>query len=631
MYHEFFGLRQAPFKITPDTRLFFPGGSRGEILQALLYAIESGEGIIKVVGEVGSGKTMLCRMLEVRLSESIEIVYLPNPSLSPEDILHAIALELGLTVDPVASRIHVMQALHQRLLERHAANQRVVVFVEEAQAMPLATLEEIRLLSNLETQSDKLLQIVLFGQPELDRNLNVRHIRQLRERITHSFTLPPLSTEDTQQYVRFRMSAVGYRGPDVFDRAAYRAINDASQGLTRRVNILADKCLLAAFAENTHNVTKRHAAKAIADSEIRRRRSRRTPALAVAAGLAVAGLGLGWYVLQQGLVDPAAPGSSAIARLITITRPEQAPETAVQTVATAPSPVAEAISGPSVAESDTDTDAAPAQASSSSEAEAPVVSDTAVIASASASESDGGDSPAVSEAAVASASRDMRTESDAMQSDAAAPRTGRAPPEPTAVIASSAPPDAKPAPAELAAVEAAPAPVEPQPEAARPAPDPAVVDAEPASNEVPMAAASEPLPGSESVMLAASTEASASLAAVPWEERARNRSRLVEERLQAARQWLAEVDQEHFTIQLLATAVEQDDSLEEFLRGWARSGRIEKTYVFRTSVKGDPWFGVLYDVFPTVTAARNALERLPADIKRYKPFVRNVRDVSRTG
>ena len=294
MYHDFYGLKQAPFKITPDTKLFFPGGSRGEILEVLVYAISSGEGITKVVGEVGSGKTMLCRMLDLRLpKESIEIVYLPNPSLTPEDILHAIALELGLRLDPSVNRIHAMQALHQFLLEKHADNKRVVVFVEEAQSMPLETLEEIRLLSNLETQQDKLLQIVLFGQPELDKNLNARNIRQLRERITHSFDLPPLTPNDIQQYVRFRLHAVGYRGPDVFDASAYKVIADASKGLTRRVNILADKCMLAAFAENTHNVSRKHAEKAISDSELARQSSYKRPLIAIAALLLLAGIGVG--------------------------------------------------------------------------------------------------------------------------------------------------------------------------------------------------------------------------------------------------------------------------------------------------------------------------------------------------
>ncbi len=168
MYYEYFGLKQPPFKITPDTSLFFPGGDRGAILDALIYAIVSGEGIVKLVGEVGSGKTTLCRMLEKELPDNIEIVYLANPSLSPDNILHAIAFELGLHVNANESRLQVMNELQNYLLERHAENKQVVVFVEEAQSMPIATLEEIRLLSNLETANSKLLQIVIFGQPELD-------------------------------------------------------------------------------------------------------------------------------------------------------------------------------------------------------------------------------------------------------------------------------------------------------------------------------------------------------------------------------------------------------------------------------------------------------------------------------
>jgi type II secretory pathway predicted ATPase ExeA len=249
MYNEHFGLKRAPFRITPDTKLFYPGGNRGEILEALIYAVTSGEGIVKVVGEVGSGKTMLCRMLEERLADKVDIVYLANPSLSPEDTLHAIALEMKLDVGPEANRLQVMHVLQERLLNKHAENRQVVVFVEEAQSMPIATLEEIRLLSNLETNRDKLLQIVLFGQPELDENLEQSEIRQLKERITHSFYLDAFTPEQMREYVNFRMRAVGYRGPDIFRGGAYRRMARASEGLTRRINILADKALLAAFAE----------------------------------------------------------------------------------------------------------------------------------------------------------------------------------------------------------------------------------------------------------------------------------------------------------------------------------------------------------------------------------------------
>jgi MSHA biogenesis protein MshM len=198
MYYEHFGLREAPFKITPNTDFFFSGGNRGPVLEALIYAITHGEGIVKVSGEVGSGKTMLCNMLQNRLPPNVESVYLANPSVQPDEALHAIAFELGLGIDRHADRLEVMHALQKHLLEQHAAGHRVVLFIEESQSMPLATLEEIRLLSNLETRNDKLLQMVLFGQPELDEILRRPDIRQLRDRIAHSFRLDPLTDEEAR-------------------------------------------------------------------------------------------------------------------------------------------------------------------------------------------------------------------------------------------------------------------------------------------------------------------------------------------------------------------------------------------------------------------------------------------------
>ena len=267
MYYPHFGLKEPPFKITPNTDFFFTGGNRGAVLDALVYAITNGEGIIKVVGEVGSGKTMLCRMLQTILPAKIESIYLANPSVAPEDVLHAIAFELQLKLPKNADRLKVMQELQAHLLNRHAEGRQVVIFVEEAQGMPLATLEEIRLLSNLETKQDKLLQIVLFGQPELDVNLNQTHIRQLRERITHSFHLGPLQTKDVGEYLIFRLRAAGYFGPHLFTDAAIKKLSGAAEGLVRRVNVLADKCLLAAFADNVHQVTTKHVKAAIQDSE----------------------------------------------------------------------------------------------------------------------------------------------------------------------------------------------------------------------------------------------------------------------------------------------------------------------------------------------------------------------------
>ncbi|MEI8362312.1 MAG: AAA family ATPase [Betaproteobacteria bacterium] len=270
MYYPHFGLKEPPFKITPNTDFFFSGGNRGAVLDALVYAITNGEGIIKVVGEVGSGKTMLCRMLQTILPEKIESIYLANPSVAPEDVLHAIAFELQLELPRNADRLKVMQQLQAHLLNRHAEGRQVVIFVEEAQGMPLATLEEIRLLSNLETKQDKLLQIVLFGQPELDVNLSEVHIRQLRERITHSFHLEPLQTKDIREYLILRLRAAGYHGPHLFTDTAIKKLSIAAKGLVRRVNILADKSLLAAYAENVYQVTPKHVKAAIQDSEFGR-------------------------------------------------------------------------------------------------------------------------------------------------------------------------------------------------------------------------------------------------------------------------------------------------------------------------------------------------------------------------
>ena len=285
MYLDYFSLSRHPFRITPDTSLFYPGGTRvrGVILDAMVYAIETGEGILKVVGEVGSGKTMLCRMLAERLPQTTEIVYLANPSLTPNEILIAIAFELKLPVRQDTPRLLVMQHLQTYLLRQHAANRKVLVIIEEAQGMPVETLEEIRLFSNLETHRDKLMQIILFGQPELDEILAKREIRQLKERITHSFYLPPLNAEETAEYIRFRLHAAGCPCPQVFSPEAERMVARVSGGLTRRINILADKSLLAAYADsNTATrprnsrshyepvVKKRHVRAAIKDSDYHR-------------------------------------------------------------------------------------------------------------------------------------------------------------------------------------------------------------------------------------------------------------------------------------------------------------------------------------------------------------------------
>ncbi|MFN9490922.1 MAG: AAA family ATPase [Betaproteobacteria bacterium] len=335
MYYEHFGLKEPPFRITPNTDFFFGGGNRGPILEALIYAISQGEGIVKVTGEVGSGKTMLCSMLQTRLPENVETIYLANPSVLPEEIVHAIAFELQLDLPRGTGRLSVMHALQDHLLKRHAEGRRVVLFVEESQGMPIATLEEIRLLSNLDTKSDKLLQIVLFGQPELDENLRENQIRQLKERITHSFRLEPLTVAETREYLMFRMRAAGYRGPDLFSDAIVREIARISGGLTRRINLIADKALLAAFADNTHTLHQKHLDAAVRDSEFAREPAGAAAAPArprwpLGAALVVAGMAAGagiysWWISRaaESVAPVAVPAPAPAATAALVVAPQQ--------------------------------------------------------------------------------------------------------------------------------------------------------------------------------------------------------------------------------------------------------------------------------------------------------------------
>ena len=363
MYLSHFGLNEAPFRITPHTEFFFSGANRGATLEALLYAITHDEGIVKVTGEVGSGKTMLCRVLVERLPKSVETIYLANPSLSRDEILHVLAADLQ--IESRGERVTIMlRALQERLIKLYAAGRRVVVLIDEAHAMPIETLEEVRLLSNLESNRHKLLQIVLFGQPELDQHLAAPNMRQLKERITHSFRLEPLVRSDVESYIDFRMRAAGYRGPNVFAPAAMKMIARTSEGLTRRINILADKSLLAAFADSTHQVGAKHARAAVRDSEFGGRRWGAPNAWwLVGAGLA-AGLlaGVGLHLYNQWRVAGASLGSDTAAARppgpspsSPATAPQQPPgSTAAAAVpaadtAPAPQPGAEAVPAAQVA------------------------------------------------------------------------------------------------------------------------------------------------------------------------------------------------------------------------------------------------------------------------------------------
>lgn len=311
MYLSHFGLAEAPFRITPHTDFFFEGANRGATLEALLYAVQHDEGIIKVSGEVGSGKTMLCRVLLERLPSTVETIYIATPSLSRDEVLRTICEDLK--VDARGKRTTVLlRALQEHLIERYGQGARVVVLIDEAHAMPPETLEEIRLLSNLESNRHKLLQIVLFGQPELEAHLNQPAMRPLKERITHSFRLGPLVRADIDSYIDFRMRAAGYRGRNAFSPAAQKVLSKASEGLTRRINILADKSLLAAFADGSHEITAKHARAAVNDSEFARIESR-GPSRAIRIGLGglTLGLALGLGAMYFLLPGARSPGSAS--------------------------------------------------------------------------------------------------------------------------------------------------------------------------------------------------------------------------------------------------------------------------------------------------------------------------------
>lgn len=279
MYLRHFALREAPFSITPDSAFFFPHDSAQAALNTLLVALRSGEGFLKIVGEVGCGKTVLCRQLLKTVQSECVTAYVPNPDMGPDDLLMALLDELGVDHAPARRREpsgrtrpsrHQLMTLLANCLFGHAqAGKRVVVCIDEAQAIPLRTLESLRLLSNLETEKQKLLQLVLLGQPELDAKLAQPEIRQLLQRITFSEYLGPMRGEQVPLYLAHRLATAAISEAtdlQVFEPAAAQAMARLSRGVPRLVNVLAHKCLMLAYGENTHRVTLAHARLAGADT-----------------------------------------------------------------------------------------------------------------------------------------------------------------------------------------------------------------------------------------------------------------------------------------------------------------------------------------------------------------------------
>lgn len=266
MYCEHFNLRQRPFRLTPHLAFRYPEPSQVEALTTLRVALEQGEGFIKVVGEVGLGKTLLCRALLEQLQAPFVTAWLPDPHLSPGTLRSALARDLGIELRSRPTQQVVHERLQNELAAMAARGLRPVLLIDEAQALPASTLETVRLLTNLETEQRKLLQVVLFGQPELDRRLAMPQFRQLRQRITYSCRLEALDRDGVAAYLAHRLERAG-AGGGLFAPRAVSRIARASGGVPRLVNVLADKALLSAFGRGSARATARDVRRAIADTD----------------------------------------------------------------------------------------------------------------------------------------------------------------------------------------------------------------------------------------------------------------------------------------------------------------------------------------------------------------------------
>jgi MSHA biogenesis protein MshM len=351
LYLKHFDLEKSPFQITPDIDFFFSGSQRGGILTALLHVACHDEGIVTVVAEVGSGKTLLARLMLARLPADISTVYLANPCFSRDEIISAISRDLGLPAQSGTTEENLAQ-LHQELLRRHAQGQRVLLVIDEAHAMPIESLEEVRLLSNLETDRHKLVNIMLFGQPELDTVLADRRLRQVRDRVIHRFELPPLVNDEATAYIDHRLRVAGWSGGRLIAPAAITALIKLSQGRARRINLLADKALLAAYAEGVKQVEKRHVVSASgelhpdsAPASFFAQPAVRYGAISVALAILLASAMvavLGWYrAPMQAQAEPVLPRTAAPVAAVAPAELKEVPTPAVKPPVDSPaSPVA---------------------------------------------------------------------------------------------------------------------------------------------------------------------------------------------------------------------------------------------------------------------------------------------------
>lgn len=267
MYQQHFGIRELPFNLSPDTSYYYNYASHQEALNVLLIALNNGEGFVKVTGEVGTGKTLLCRKLLNTLDDNYVTTYIPNPTLSPIELREALADELGIRYEKDLPPHRLLKLIYARLATYTSKGKRVVLMIDEAQAMPASTLEALRLLTNLETEKRKLLQVILFGQQELDDNLNAPSARQLKQRITFTYHLRPINPEDVAGYLYHRLNQAGYNRTDLFSHSSVKLLAKASHGVPRVINILAHKAMMSAYGQGLYRVERKHVRDAVKDTQ----------------------------------------------------------------------------------------------------------------------------------------------------------------------------------------------------------------------------------------------------------------------------------------------------------------------------------------------------------------------------
>jgi MSHA biogenesis protein MshM len=273
MYLEHFKIRELPFTLTPNTGFFCNLSGHQAALNVLLLSLRSGEGFIKIVGEVGTGKTLLCRMLLEQLGDEFVTAYVPNPDLTPSGLRKVLAQELGVPKPHPFDQQLLLDTITERLMELHEKGKHVVLLIDEAQALPFESLEALRLLTNLETKKSKLLQIVLFGQPELNERLNQPELRQLKQRICFSYTLPALNRKELDAYLFHRLAMAGHTMGPLFSKKACDLLFKFSRGTPRLINILCHKALMAAYGRGESTVTPRAMRLAVSDTESVKKKS----------------------------------------------------------------------------------------------------------------------------------------------------------------------------------------------------------------------------------------------------------------------------------------------------------------------------------------------------------------------